>query len=768
MKTITAIVATLALALFAATARAQWTETWDSFTADSDVVASSAAWGGGTFNGAMVRDEQSVSPNHAIAGNPAGGGNGTGVRMSMFRSVTGVDTLEFSWQTTDHGGTYSSNLDVAMASLAALSDATWGQPAPPLVGFFGENRNTPDAQVFISLDSSFTWLASWDITAGIAANTWYDMKIELLPGDLARWSYREHSSGTWIVNPAGPVAAPPGFAFNYVGISGFTQGAEVYVDNVAAGEPPGDILVPSTNVVVDDTLGLTFHSESNETYRLQSTPDLMSSNFTDTGAIAIGDGDSMILFDPAGPPISKNYRVTMDVVFRPEAPQYPFEQFMTMGGIASSWADFNNDGFVDVISGGWLWENKGGSNFTQHTTYNFSGFGTWGDFNNDGFVDYYGMSHDLWRNDGGTGTFTPISLPADPSSDHVGGTWFDIENDGDLDLYVGGFESPAYKVDFVLRNNGNETFTHIWTQPGDSTLGAGDPRPGRGVTHLDYNEDGFQDIYVSYYRVEPNGLWKNDGSGSFVDVAGSIGVTAANGNSIGSSVGDIDNDGHMDIFGANFAHSGQPESRFLRNRGSAGSYTFEDMGQGGVAYVESYASSALADYDNDGDLDLFFTAVYVGDFAHLYENRGNWTFADVTAAVGLAGIEGTGSAPYDACWADFDNDGDLDLMTHIGRLYRNRGNTNNWLKVKVGGDASQSINAMGAEVRLSLPDRTLTRQVEGNTGQGNQNELTALHFGLGGFTGPFQMEVRWTGGLTRTFTVQHNQVVEIDPNTPST
>ncbi len=299
--------AAVVLAPFAGAA--QWIEDWDSIPADSDVGAISADWGGGTLNGAIARDEQSISPNNAIAGNPAGGGDDTGVRMSMFRSVSGIDTLEFSWQTTDHGGEYASNLDVAMTSLAALSDETWGQPAPPQVGFFGENRNTENAQVFVSQDAAFNNLALWDITSSIDSNTWYDMKIELLPGDQTLWSYKDHSSSTWIVNPAGVVAAPPGFAFNFVGISGFTQGAEVYVDDVVAGIPPGTTVVASTNVVVDDTLSVTFDSMSNTTYVLQSTPDLVSSNFTDTGANAVGNGDAMTLFDPVGSATSKNYRV---------------------------------------------------------------------------------------------------------------------------------------------------------------------------------------------------------------------------------------------------------------------------------------------------------------------------------------------------------------------------------------------------------------------------------------------------------------------------
>ena len=739
--------------LLSGAAHAQWSETWDNFPVDTDV--SGGAWGDGTVNGAITRDEVLISANHSISG-AHGGGNAA--RSSMFRPVVNAATPQFIWHSTDHSTTFFSSMDVAMTS-GQNWDATWGTLTGNWVGFAGENRG--DGQVFVSSGDGAS-IDTWNISPG----NWYDMKIELLAGDQAMWSYKEHTSNIWVNNPGGPVATPPGFLFNYVGISSYQEGGGVvYVDDVVTSRLPSGLdVVPSANVVIGNTLTATFATESNMTYRLQSSTNLAMSKFTDTGAMAIGNGGPMILFDTPDSSGARCYRVMTDLASTNGADdRQVFEAFATLGGIASSWADFNNDGFVDVICGGWLWENAGGTNFTRHTTYNFSGFGTWGDFNNDGFVDYYGMSHDLWRNDGGTGSFTPIPLPLDPSSDHLGGTWFDIENDGDLDLYVGGFENPYYQVDFVLRNNGNETFSHIWTQPGDSTLGAGDPRPGRGVTHLDYNGDGFQDIYVSYYRLEPNGLWENDGSGNFTDIAGSVGATAANGHSIGSSVGDIDNDGHMDIFGANFSHEGNPLSRFLRNTGSAGNHVFQDVGQGGVGWVESYASSSLADYDNDGDLDLFFTAVYGGDSARLYENRGNWTFKDVTFFAGLSGILGTGSAPYDASWADFDNDGDLDLITNGGVLYRNKGNDNNWLKLKIAGDASQGINAMGAEIRLSLPDRTLTRQVEGNTGQGNQNEVTALHFGLGGHSASVQMEVRWGGGVTRSLTVLPNQVVDVAP-----
>jgi hypothetical protein len=299
MKAITAIPAVLSLALFAGTASAQWTENWDSFLVDTDVTG--GEWGGGTSNGSVARDAESISPSNSVAG--AGGGNA--VRSSMFRSVSDAEALEFSWRTADHGVGFSSVVDVAMTS-GQNWDATWGTLLPDYVAFFGENR--AGGQVFASLNSGGT-IASWDISAAIVADTWYDMKIELLPGDRALWSYKEHASGTWIVNPSGSVPTPAGFEFNYVGISSYSEGNNVYVDDVKV---PARTVEYITQVEMDGTLGTIFNTESNETYRLQATPDLVSSNYTDTGAIAIGDGATMTLFDPAGPSASKNYRVTQD------------------------------------------------------------------------------------------------------------------------------------------------------------------------------------------------------------------------------------------------------------------------------------------------------------------------------------------------------------------------------------------------------------------------------------------------------------------------
>jgi hypothetical protein len=152
----------------------------------------------------------------------------------------------------------------------------------------------------------------------------------------------------------------------------------------------------------------------------------------------------------------------------------------------------------------------------------------------------------------------------------------------------------------------------------------------------------------------------------------------------------------------------------------------------------------LGDFDNDGYLDLFLTtADTYGDQAVLYRNNGNWTFANVTAALGLGSFEGR----YQAAWADIDKDGDLDLVTGA-KIFVNDGNDNHWLKVTLEGDGT-TINksAVGARVRIDLGGGTiLTRQVAAGTGEGNANDLT-LHFGLGQHDSAVDVQVTWPGGI---------------------
>jgi hypothetical protein len=164
----------------------------------------------------------------------------------------------------------------------------------------------------------------------------------------------------------------------------------------------------------------------------------------------------------------------------------------------------------------------------------------------------------------------------------------------------------------------------------------------------------------------------------------------------------------------------------------------------GIPYQESWSTPALGDFDNDGDLDVFYTTVYTGDSARMFRNDGNFNFTEVTSAAGLSGRND--GANYMAAWADYDNDGDLDLST-AGRLFRNDlSNGNHWLKVRVVGDG-QTVDTLGVGTQVSIDDggTTFLRQVEGVTGHANQND-PVLHFGLGNTAGPVDVEVRWMDG----------------------
>lgn len=441
--------------------------------------------------------------------------------------------------------------------------------------------------------------------------------------------------------------------------------------------------------------------------------------------------------------------------------------------VSAAWGDYNDDGDVDLYiaalsttsNGGVFTNNSGMFTGEPNSGPGADHSGLWVDYDNDGDLDLYTTQAGAHasRNDGG-GVFTRINgglggnIVGSQSECHA---WGDFDNDGDLDFYRVGWQngSIASPNDAIFVNNGT-TFDLGWERPGDE-------QNGRGATICDFDEDGDVDVYVSNYVVQENNLFINDGYGNFIDEAVGYGVAAdpciceagdpytdeyLGGFTIASAWGDLDNDGHFDLVVGNFAHSYPCNDRpqFYRNMGPGGSWHFEDKTAAvGLPYVESHASPALADYDNDGDLDVFITAVsganYTGQKSTLMRNDGNWNFTDVSVGEGLD--LATPNTNFQAAWADYDNDGDLDLFT--GRkLYQNNQSTgNHWLKVKLRG-YGMLVNsyAVGAQVRINKGGGVvLTRQVESATGWGNQNDMN-LHFGLGSDANDVDLEVFWPNG----------------------
>jgi hypothetical protein len=424
---------------------------------------------------------------------------------------------------------------------------------------------------------------------------------------------------------------------------------------------------------------------------------------------------------------------------------------LAIDGVGACWVDIDNDSYPDLAAGGAIWRNIRGKGFVKIQDL---GAAVAADFDNDGFADLFSYSQlKLYRNKEGK-EFEEFPLPEGiPATVSRGACWGDFDNDGFTDLYVGGYENWEEQITYptlFLHNEKGKGFRLTWHESLYRT---------RGVTSCDFDRDGDLDIYVSNYRLQPN-LLRINTSGKFKNLASDYNVVATSGefkggHSIGAAWGDFDDDGQLDLFAGNFAHvdnrGDQPKSRFLKNRGPTAGYKFEDLGTCGVFYQESYASPSAGDFDNDGDLDLYFTTVYAiasfkkPNFPVLFRNDRKFSFGDGTADAGLGQIPPT----YQAAWADFDLDGDLDLVTG-GRLYVNSGGSNSWIGIRLIGDG-ESVNrsAIGAQVRVRLMDRVLTRQVEAGTGEGNQNNLT-LHFGLGDHREPVDIEIAWPGGKAQT------------------
>lgn len=380
----------------------------------------------------------------------------------------------------------------------------------------------------------------------------------------------------------------------------------------------------------------------------------------------------------------------------------------------------------------------------------YSSGSTWGDYDDDGDVDVFianqrGQDNLLFRNDG-DGRFTRIDgiAPVQDGGASYAATWVDVDADGHLDLHVSNGGLSGVQRDFLYRNLGGGTFERIASGPvvEDSTASG-------AAVWADYTGDGLPDLFVADRWALPhlnNRLYRNEGDWRFTRVTDGPVVNDTL-NSLGAAWGDCDNDGHLDLYvtdangGANRLYVNDGEGGF--RDGSTGPHTLD----GGSSYAASWA-----DMDNDGDLDLLVHNW--GAAPAVYENLGGCTFRRIAA--GDLGRD-IGYAASIA-WADYDGDGDLDV--YLGNwpnwegageqnfLYRNDGANGGWLKVRLVGTRSNR-SGIGARVTVfATIDGEPTVQTRERSGASTfrSQDALELRFGLGDAPSVDSLVVRWPSG----------------------
>ncbi len=485
--------------------------------------------------------------------------------------------------------------------------------------------------------------------------------------------------------------------------------------------------------------------------------------------------------------------------------------------------DYDNDGWQDIFlvnSMDWpehktgksfpaLYHNNHDGTFTDVTREAGLAIETYGqgcavgDYDNDGYEDLYlttvGSNH-LFHNLG-NGKFADVTAKAGVASPgfSASAVWFDYDNDGKLDLFVTHYIDWSVEKDqYCTLDNKNKSYCTPQTYKGESSrlyhnkgngvfedvtkqAGLLEPKSkALGVALLDYDNDGWMDLFVSN-DTEPNKLYHNNHDGTFTDVGVTVGVAFSDSGRVragmGADAADFDNSGFPSLVIGNFTN----ESMSLYKNDGSGLFTDESP-RSGIAQMTTQSLTFgcfFMDYDLDGLLDIFAANGHVSDdiavvqptlkYAQptgVYRNIGNRKFEDVSAKLGRAfqkPVVARGIA-----YADFDNDGDLDLVITANngpaRLLRNENaNQNDVLRIKLVGTKSNR-DAIGAKVTLNLSTgATMTRMVKGGSSYLSQSELP-LTFGLGkpGSTKIVRMQIVWPSGRKDTITdLKPNQFITI-------
>ncbi len=422
----------------------------------------------------------------------------------------------------------------------------------------------------------------------------------------------------------------------------------------------------------------------------------------------------------------------------------------------------------------------------------------WADLDGDGRLDFavadWNGAHVLYHNLGDGSFETNVSISV-PNMQGQGLSWADWNNDGQPDLLIssisssanllfrgaGGFQLERLTTGAIVDQKGymvacswgdydNDGYpdlallqinqrTHLLHNERNGTftrVAEGElPETAQasiGCAWGDYDNDGRLDLFVANGGARTNNLFHNEGNGRFRKITEGP-VVSDLGTSVTGCWGDYDNDGYQDLFVAN--RSGVA---FLYNNNRNG--TFRRVMEGEMVTESGYGNGcAWADYDNDGWLDLYVAGYPTG---RLYHNNGNGTFTKITAGAPVE-LAGSGVGGCGAGWADYNGDGYVDLLVTqlsagLTRLYRNEGGSNHWLTVKCTGTHSNRAG-LGAKVRI----KTVTGGVESwqlrelTAGDGWRDLGPWANFGLGGALEAALVRVEWPDGV-----VQELQNVAVD------
>jgi hypothetical protein len=432
-----------------------------------------------------------------------------------------------------------------------------------------------------------------------------------------------------------------------------------------------------------------------------------------------------------------------------------------MYGMGVAVADYDNDGrddvYITALEGDRLFHNEGGGRFrdvTKAAGISNASFGTsaaWLDYDRDGKADLFVANYvqwtprtDLWCSlDGATKSYcTPESYK--------------------------GTESKLY------RNLGNGKFEDV-----SRRAGIADPTSkSLGVTVLDYNGDGWPDIFVAN-DTQPNKLYRNNRDGTFTEEGVAAGVAfgedgVARG-AMGADSGDYDRSGRPHLLVGNFSN------QMLGLYHNEGSGLFVDEAPASTVGRASLLTLTFGvlffDYDLDGYLDIFAANGHIEEEIGrvqpkvqykepplLFRNLGGGKFENAMPAMPAAfnrPIVARGAA-----YADFDRDGDLDLLltTNAGPAYLFRndgGNRNNWLCVKAVGTKSNR-SALGAVVRVESASGRQWSMVRSGSSYCSQSDL-ALTFGLGKDPVVASLEIQWPSGLKQRLAhIAANQFLTVE------